>query len=62
MADGLPTKVVTHQLQVECRTAKAHRPKTDVIPLDHAANRKVAIGHKNQEIVITQHRIAIQQM
>ena len=30
--------MVTHQLQVELRTAKAHRPKTDVIPLDHATN------------------------
>jgi len=28
--------VVTHQLQVESRTAKARRPKTDVLPLDHA--------------------------
>jgi len=28
--------VVTHQLQVERRTAKARRPKTDVLPLDHA--------------------------
>jgi len=30
--------VVTHQLQVERRTAKACRPKTDVLPLDHATN------------------------
>jgi len=28
--------VVTHQLQVERRTAKAHRPKTDALPLDYA--------------------------
>jgi len=27
--------VLTHQLQVERRTAKAHRPKTDALPLDH---------------------------
>jgi len=26
------------QLQVECRTAKVRRPKTDVIPLCHTAN------------------------
>jgi len=32
--------VVTHQLQVERRTAKARRPKTDVLPLDHATNQK----------------------
>jgi len=30
--------VVTHQLQVERRTAKAHWPKTDAIPLDHVTN------------------------
>ena len=28
--------MVTHQLQVERRTAKAHRPKTDALPLDYA--------------------------
>jgi len=38
IADGLPAQVVTHQLQVERRTAKAHRPKTDALPLDHATN------------------------
>jgi len=31
--------VVTHQLQVERRTAKARWPKTDVLPLDHATNQ-----------------------
>jgi len=36
IADGLPTWVVTHQLQVERRTAKARRPTTDVLLLDHA--------------------------
>jgi len=30
--------VVTHQLQVEHWTAKARRPKTDVLLLDHANN------------------------
>ena len=30
--------MVTHQLQVERRTAKAHRPKTNTLPLDHATN------------------------
>ena len=30
--------MVTHQLQVKHRTAKARRPKTDVLPLDHATN------------------------
>jgi len=37
--------VVTHQLQVERRTAKAHRPKTNVIPLDHATNQQ-AVKHR----------------
>jgi len=30
--------VVTHQLQVERRTAKGHRPKTDALWLDYATN------------------------
>jgi len=38
IADDLPTYMVTHQLQVDGRTAKAHRPKTDVLPLCHATN------------------------
>ena len=32
-ADGLPTWVVTRQLQVRRRTGKDRRPKTDVLPL-----------------------------
>ena len=35
-ADGLPTLLVTHQLQVERRTGKVRRPETDVLPLCHA--------------------------
>jgi len=35
--------VVTHQLQVERRAAKAHRPKTNAIPLDYATNAKERI-------------------
>jgi len=31
--------VVTHQLQAERRTVKARRPKTDVVPLNHATNQ-----------------------
>jgi len=38
VADGLPTLVVTHQLQVELRTGKVRRPETDVLPLYHATN------------------------
>jgi len=30
--------VVTHQLQVERRTGKVHRPETDVLPLCHTIN------------------------
>ena len=36
VADGLPTLVVTHQLQVERRTGKVRPPETDVLPLCHA--------------------------
>ena len=38
IADGLPTLVVTHQLQVERRTGEVRRPETDVLPLCHATN------------------------
>jgi len=41
VADGLPTYVVTHQLQVECRTGKVRRSQTDVLPLCHTTNRIV---------------------
>ena len=37
IADGLPTLVVTHQLQVERRTGKVRRPQTDVLPLCHVS-------------------------
>ena len=30
--------MVTHQLQVECRTGKVRQPETDVLPLCHATN------------------------
>ena len=36
IADGLPTLVVTHQLQVERSTGKVRRPETDVLPVCHA--------------------------
>ena len=32
IADGLPTLVVTHQLQVERRTGKVRQPETDILP------------------------------
>jgi len=35
--------VVTRQLQVERRTEKVRRPKTDVLPLSHATNRLVSV-------------------
>jgi len=38
IADSLLTWVVIHQLQVERRTGKVRRPKTDVLPLSRAAN------------------------
>jgi len=37
-ADGLPTKVVTRQPQVERRTAKVRLSETDVLPLRHATS------------------------
>ena len=38
VSDGLPTLVVTHQLQVERRTGKVRQSETDVLPLCHATN------------------------
>ena len=38
VADGLPTLVVTHQLQVERMTGKVRRPETNVLPLCHDTN------------------------
>ena len=38
VVDGLPTLVVTHQLQVERRTGKVRRPQNNVLPLCYAAN------------------------
>ena len=38
VADGLPTLVVTHQLQVERRTGKVRQSETDVPPRSHATN------------------------
>jgi len=39
--------VVTHQLQAERRTAKARRPRTDVLPLKHATNRPFGHNYTN---------------
>ena len=43
--------MVTHQLQVERRTAKVHRPKTNALPLDHATSAtsppEFAVGDAN---------------
>ena len=36
--DGLPTFVVTHQLQGERRTGKVRQSEIDVLPLCHATN------------------------
>jgi len=51
VADGLPTLVVTHQLQVERRTGKVRRSETDVLPLCNAislsshSSLKLILGH-----------------
>jgi len=43
VADGLPTLVVTHQLQVESRTGKVRQSETDVLPLCYATNPVIAL-------------------
>jgi len=45
-SDGLPTLVVTHQLQVERRTGKVRQPETDVLPLCHATNSTRVVPDK----------------
>ena len=57
VADGLPTLVVTHQLQVERRTGKVHRPETDVLPLCHATNLP-----RHQPLLPTQVTICFKQL
>ena len=52
IADGLPTLVVTHQLQVECRTGKVRQPETDVLPLCHATNWLKTDSSENNERLI----------
>jgi len=52
IADGLPTIVVTHQLQVKRRTGKVRRPETDVLPLCHAGWSR-AKGHWTYVCVCT---------
>jgi len=37
--------VVTRQLQVERRTGKVRRPKTDVLPLCHEANHNLTCNN-----------------
>jgi len=39
IADGLSTQMVTRQVQVERRTGKVHRPKSDVLPLCHTTRK-----------------------
>ena len=41
-----PHYVVTHQLQVERRTGKVRRPKTDVLPLCRATNLCMCVVYR----------------
>jgi len=50
VADGLPTLLVTHQLQVERRTGKVRRPETDVLPLCHATNQHAATVRSEMQL------------
>jgi len=45
VADGLPTVVVIHQLQVEHGTGKVCLPETDVLPLFNATNPTTAVAY-----------------
>ena len=48
IADGLPTLVVTNQLQVERSTGKVRRPETDVLPLCHATKCDIICSKSSQ--------------
>ena len=51
--------VVTRQLQVECRTGKARRPKTNVLPLCHATGQMVtAAGAEDVGQVRRRHNLS----
>jgi len=52
--------VVTHQLQVERRTAKAHRPKTNALPLDHATNTNNTRFYRQDGLPVTQSAVSDQ--
>jgi len=49
IADGLPTYVVIHQLQVERRAGKVRRSQTNVLPLCHATNWAYVITSYNSD-------------
>jgi len=39
--------MVTHQLQVKCRSGKVRRSETDVLPLSHTTNKANFVFHNN---------------
>jgi len=49
VADGLPTQVVTHQLQVERRTGKVRQSQTDV-NFCHCAMQPTAFSVMKHEL------------
>ena len=50
--DGLPTIVVTHQLQVEHRTGKVRQSETDVLPLCRATNYRLLKKKEKKKYVL----------
>ena len=58
VADGLPTLVVTHQLQVERRAGKVRQSETDVLPLCDATNTSDVSDVYNVLQEPTQHKAA----
>ena len=50
--NSLPTKVVTHQLQVECRTWKVCRSKIDVLLLCQATNYYITSGSNRLTVAL----------
>jgi len=59
VADGLPTLVVTHQLQVKRRTGKVRQSETDVLPLCYATNQCMTAIYLTPRIYIVKQGFSV---
>ena len=59
VVDGLPTLVVTHQLQVKQRTGKVRQSETDVLPLCYATNHCMTAIYLTPRIYIVKQGFSV---